>query len=273
MKEKKKKNNEKANLIDYSKYEEYISNFKPPIDQLIEELKRKLKETNCDGYILGMSGGIDCSTVAGLCAKGNIPCYLISMPYAESMKGTQENDAKLLADTFNLPLTTYNIAPIVLGIEDSLKYTNENMKFDTENGNEEMAFANISPRVRMTVLYNIAQAHNLLVLGTSNRSEIVMGYFTKWGDGAADVEPLKNFTKTEVRIIAKNIGVPQKIIDKAPSADLWNGQTDESEMGISYKDIDNYCLFPKTVDDQNIISIIEKAKMRNKHKMNVFSFN
>lgn len=265
--ENKKENN---NLIDYSKYEEYKSNYSPPIDQLINDLKNKLKETNCDGYVLGMSGGIDCSTVAGLCAKGNIPCYLISMPYAESMKGTQGSDTKLLADTFNLPLINYNIAPIVLGVEDSLKYANENIKFNTENGNEEMAFANISPRVRMTVLYNIAQAHNLLVLGTSNLSEIVMGYFTKWGDGAADVEPLKNLTKTEVRILAKSLGVPQKIIDKAPSADLWKGQTDEVEMGISYKDIDNYILFPKTVNNQNIINIIEKAKIKNKHKMNIF---
>lgn len=267
---KKEQNNKKVILVDYSKYEDHISKFEPPINQLIEELKNKLKQTNCDGYVLGMSGGIDCSTVAGLCAKGNIPCYLISMPCAESMKGTQKNDAKLLADTFNLPLTTYNIAPIVLGIEDSLKYTNENMKFDTENGNEEMAFANISPRVRMTVLYNIAQAHNLLVLGTSNLSEIVMGYFTKWGDGAADVEPLKDLTKTEVRILAKSLGVPQKIINKAPSADLWNGQTDEDEMGISYKDIDNYILFPTTVSDQNIINIVENAKIKNKHKMNIF---
>lgn len=267
---KKEQNDKKGILVDYSKYEDHISKFEPPINQLIEELKNKLKQTNCDGYVLGMSGGIDCSTVAGLCAKGNIPCYLISMPCAESMKGTQKNDAKLLADTFNLPLTTYNIAPIVLGIEDSLKYTNENMKFDTENGNENMAFANISPRVRMTVLYNIAQAHNLLVLGTSNLSEIVMGYFTKWGDGAADVEPLKDLTKTEVRILAKSLGVPQKIINKAPSADLWNGQTDEDEMGISYKDIDNYILFPTTVSDQNIINIVENAKIKNKHKMNIF---
>ena len=101
---------------------------------------------------------------------------------------------------------------------------------------------NVPPRVRMTYLYAFAGAKNYLVLGTSNLSELTAGYFTKWGDGASDFEPLKDLTKSEVRILAKYLGVPKEIINKAPSADLWQGQTDEDEMGMvsKFDKIDKY---------------------------------
>ena len=97
---------------------------------------------------------------------------------------------------------------------------------------------NISARCRMIVLYNMAKKRQYLVMGTSNQSEIMMGYFTKFGDGACDVTPLANMYKTEVRQIAALIGVPEDIITKPPSAGLWEGQTDEKEMGIRYEDLD-----------------------------------
>lgn len=250
------------------RYKEYLNNFERDIDikinKAIQLLKDKLEESHADGYIIGMSGGVDCSTVAGLCAKGNIPCYLVSLPCGESMVGTQENDSKLLAETFNLQLIQHNIQPIVLDIEDAQKHVDESMVYKTNKGNEDMAYANIAPRVRMTVLYNLAQTHNLLVLGTSNASEIVMGYFTKWGDGAADVEPIKDYTKTEVRIIAKHVGVPQRIIDKAPSADLWDGQTDEEEMGLTYDEIDRYIICGTVNED--VDKKIEKTVRKTQHK-------
>ena len=98
---------------------------------------------------------------------------------------------------------------------------------------------NISARCRMIVLYNLAKKRKYLVVGTSNQSEIMMGYFTKFGDGACDITPLANMYKTEVRQIARHIGIPEEIIAKPPSAGLWEGQTDESDMGIKYSDLDS----------------------------------
>ena len=106
------------------------------------------------------------------------------------------------------------------------------------NPSRSLERGNISARCRMIVLYNLAKKRDSIVMGTSNQSEMMMGYFTKFGDGACDVTPLANLYKTEVRQLARLIGIPEEIISKPPSAGLWEGQTDESEMGITYSDLD-----------------------------------
>jgi NAD+ synthase len=102
-----------------------------------------------------------------------------------------------------------------------------------------MAYANIKPRLRMTALYSLAQGHGYLVAGTGNKSELMVGYFTKYGDGGVDVEPLGDLYKGQVRLLAQNLGVPQPVIDRPPTAGLWPGQTDEGEMGITYDQLDS----------------------------------
>jgi NAD+ synthase len=105
-----------------------------------------------------------------------------------------------------------------------------------------LARANTKSRLRMVALYALANMHDFMVVGTSNLDEMTIGYFTKFGDGGCDCEPLAELTKDEVRSCAKALGVPQPIIDKAPSAGLWEGQTDEAEMGFTYEQLDAFCL-------------------------------
>jgi NAD+ synthase len=101
-----------------------------------------------------------------------------------------------------------------------------------------MALANLKPRLRMTALYYLAQSHNYLVAGTGNLSEIMVGYFTKYGDGGVDFEPLGELYKHEVRALARALGLPESIITRPPTAGLWPGQTDEAELGITYDELD-----------------------------------
>ena len=111
---------------------------------------------------------------------------------------------------------------------------------DSGDVSARLPLANLKPRLRMSTLYFIANSLNYLVVGTGNRSELTIGYFTKHGDGAADLLPLGRLLKSEVRELAIELEIPQSIIDKAPSAGLWAGQTDEDEMGFAYSDLERY---------------------------------
>ena len=119
----------------------------------------------------------------------------------------------------------------------------------------------------MTYLYEYAQINNLLVVGTGNLSEATVGYFTKWGDGAHDFNPIANLTKREVYVLAKHLHVPESILTAKPSADLWEGQTDEDEMGITYNQIDDFILKGTTGIDE-IDEIIKRKNEQNSHKLN-----
>lgn len=218
-------------------------------------IKLQVKEANAKGVVLGMSGGIDCSTVARLCQEGNVNIHLILMPYGENVNC---NDAMELINKFNFDFHTFNIKPVV----DALKISKDKSKYE----NIQLAEANILPRVRMTYLYQYAQLNNLLVIGTGNLSERTVGYFTKWGDGACDINPLANVTKTEVYLLANYLKIPNCIINKEPSAELWNGQTDEEELGISYEKIDKY-IFNGTSGDVEIDKKIQEKNSRNMHKV------
>ena len=126
------------------------------------------------------------------------------------------------------------------------------------------AKANIAPRLRMTALYSIAQTRNSLVVGTGNRSERYMGYFTKWGDGACDINPISDLTATEVFEFLRYLNAPEHIVTKAPSAGLFEGQTDESEMGVTYKAIDEYITTGNT--DEASKAVIDRYHMISEHK-------
>ena len=227
--------------------EENVKEYSKKIGEWIKDYRKK---SNSNVVVLGMSGGVDCSTVAALCIKNNINVHLILLPYGDDFKNSKSyQDAMELINKFNIKYEIFDIKPAV----DSLLIKNTNK----EENLLRLARSNIRPRVRMTYLYQYAQLNNLLVIGTGNLSERTVGYFTKWGDGASDLNPMGMITKKEVYIMAKNLGVPDCIINKKPSADLWEGQTDEDELGIKYSQIDEYILNGTTgnkIIDETIFS-------------------
>jgi len=188
-------------------------------------IREKVEETGAEGVVVGISGGVDSATVAYLAVRalGRERVLGLIMPYLENR---DLEDAKLVCESLGIPYKVLNIKPIVDEFERTVGDLDRKSK------------GNVMARTRMVLLYAHANAMNYLVLGTSNRSEFLTGYFTKWGDGASDYAPLINLYKTEVWKIAELIGVPENIIQKKPSAGLWEGQADEDELGISYRLLD-----------------------------------
>lgn len=193
--------------------------------------------------VIGLSGGIDSAVSAALTAKalgaGNVLGFML--PYSAS-------DPNSLAHALELA-TTIGISASVIPISG---WTDP--YFDSfEQQADQLRRGNWMARARMCVLYDQSAKHRALVIGTSNRSELLVGYFTQYGDSACAIEPIGHLYKTEVRLLASRLGIPASIIDKAPSADLWSGQTDEDEMGISYKVLDEvlYDITERGVDNWN----------------------
>ena len=195
------------------------------IDRITGFIREKVGEAGVGGVVVGVSGGIDSATVAYLAVRalGKDKVLGLIMPYYEN--GDLE-DAKLVCESLGIEYRVVSIKSIVDEFERAVG------ELDVKSR------GNVMARTRMVLLYAHANAMNRLVLGTSNRSEVLTGYFTKWGDGASDYAPLINLYKTEVWEIAKLLGVPERIIKKKPTAGLWEGQTDENELGISYRLLD-----------------------------------
>lgn len=196
------------------------------VETITEFLREKVEEAGVDGVVVGISGGIDSATTAYLAVRalGKENVLGLIMPYYEN---NDVEDAKLVCESLGIDYEVINIKPIV-----------ESFVFQLGFQPDRRSLGNIMSRTRMILLYAHANQLNRLVLGTSNRSEFLTGYFTKWGDGASDYAPLINLYKTEVWEIAKLLGVPERIIRKKPTAGLWEGQTDEDELGISYRLLD-----------------------------------
>jgi NAD+ synthase len=159
-----------------------------------------------------------------------------------------EADARLVADHFQLPTIRVDLAPsydhftgtLAQAVKDLPKELLPDAAHRSEDLKAKLPLANVKPRLRMTTLYFVANTLNYMVAGTGNRSELSIGYFTKYGDGGVDLLPIGNLLKSEVRAAARAIGVPDPVIDKAPSAGLWLGQTDEAEMGFTYAELEDY---------------------------------
>ena len=225
------------------------------LEHRLNWIRERVKAAGCIGVVVGESGGKDSATVTALCVRalGKENVVGITMP-CNSLSTDMEH-ARLVADAFGIKLIEVNIG----GAFTTLKNTIIN-----EHELNELAVANIKPRLRMTTLYAVAQTLNYLVVGTDNKSEMVMGYFTKWGDGGYDFNPLSDLTMQEVLQLGKELGVPEPILTKAPSAGLWEGQTDEKEMGVTYKAIEEYIKTGTT--DPASLEIIEKTNKRTAHK-------
>jgi NAD+ synthase len=195
-------------------------------DKITTWLKGYAAQAGCDGYVVGLSGGIDSACTAALCRRAVGANVLgVLMPCHGSTEDAEM--AYLVAEAFDLQTIVVDLGPVFDVLVAALPADLS-----------EMAMANIKPRLRMATLYALAQTHNYLVAGTGNKSELMAGYFTKYGDGGVDVEPLGDLYKWQVRDLGRELGVPQPIIDRPPSAGLWPGQTDEGEMGLTYDELD-----------------------------------
>jgi NAD+ synthase len=195
-------------------------------DEIAGWIRGEIEGAGLRGAVLGLSGGIDSAVVSGLCAKAVGPENVlgIAMP-AHSLPADIEH-ARLAAKTWGIEYREIDLS----GIYDAY--------IEILPEGSQLANANIKPRLRMITLYHHANTLNRMVVGTGNRSELEVGYYTKYGDGGVDILPIAGLLKVEVRELAREIGVPQVIIDRAPSAGLWEGQTDESELGITYEQLD-----------------------------------
>ena len=219
------------------------------------------------GFVFGLSGGIDSAVVARLCQMAApqrvlgvlLPCY--SHPQ-------DEEDARLVATTFNLTTARVDLGAAFDAVSESLHHAIKGLptQVNVLDIKQQLPEANIKPRLRMTSLYFIANSLNYLVAGTGNRSEITIGYFTKYGDGGVDVLPIGNLVKSEVRALAAEIGVPQRVIDKPPTAGLWVGQTDEAEMGFSYGTLELYLKDGPGAVPEAVASRIEQLRSSSEHK-------
>lgn len=199
------------------------------VESLTAFIANTVKDIGCKGVVVGLSGGIDSATVTKLCADALGPEKVLNVFMPSRV--TPAEDYKTTAELSSMWGTEYRVVDIQPAVDALAAVLLSGKETPLERGN-------ISARCRMTVLYNLAKKRDYVVMGTSNQSELMMGYFTKFGDGACDVTPLANLYKTEVRQVARIIGVPEPVIAKPPSAGLWEGQTDESEMGIRYEDLD-----------------------------------
>ena len=187
------------------------------------------------GVAFGLSGGIDSAVVAAL-AKQAFPHHTLGVIMPCHSDPRDAEDAAVVAHHFDVPATTVDLGPVYDLLVETLGACS------TDIPESRLACANLKPRLRMTTLYAFANQLDYRVLGTGNRSELAVGYFTKYGDGGVDLLPLGSLVKGEVRDLARHLGVPERILDKPPSAGLWADQTDEAEMGLIYEELDAYLL-------------------------------
>ena len=224
----------------------------------VEFIKNTIENAGAKGVVFGNSGGKDSALAGILCREAAENVLGVMMPCDTRRNyGDDINHAELLAKKYNIENITVDLTDAKKSVLDSI---------GERAGVTGSAKVNIAPRLRMTVLYTIAQSLGYLVMGTGNKSEYHMGYFTKWGDGAYDFNPIFDLTVTETYEFLKFLNAPEEIINKPPSGGLFDGQTDEAEMGITYKVIDGYLL--NGAADGEAKAKIEKIHNATEHKRN-----
>jgi NAD+ synthase len=231
----------------------------------IEELSQKLtlwigetvSQSGGKGVVLGMSGGVDSSVGAVLCKRAFPEATLGVIMPCHSSKIDREH-AELVAAKFHIPVKVV----VLDGVFDILIEALPDDGYDATT--RRLAENNIKPRLRMVTLYYFANRLNYLVVGSGNRSELSVGYFTKHGDGGSDLMPLGNLVKSQVRDLAGYLDIPREIIDKPPSAGLWEGQTDEAEMGLAYSELDRYLITGEA--DKEIKERVDFMMSKSGHK-------
>lgn len=233
-------------------------NMQKEIDHVVEWLQDQVKNSGTKGILVGLSGGIDSSVVAFLIKKAFPETSMgVILPCKSNDK--DKSDAEAVAKAANLDYKEIELTQV-----HEIMLKNIDDQLADQKGNHRLTDANLRARLRMTALYGIGNGMGYLVAGTDNAAELLTGYFTKYGDGGVDILPLANLTKRQVFQWAEYLGVPQSVIDRKPSAGLWEGQTDESEMGTSYNMIDDY-LEGKAIPEEDK-KIIETMNKRTEHK-------
>ena len=238
---------------DYSKITENIENF----------LLEKIEKTNSKGAILGLSGGIDSAVIAYICKrKLKEKTLAIIMPDTEITPNSETEDALKMISLTGIDYKLVDINPIV-------------KEYSMYLEPDEKSKGNLRARIRTNILYYYANLKNYLVLGSSDKSEYNIGYFTKQGDGASDITPIISLYKLQVREIAKYLQVPENVISKKSSPHLWKDHEAENELGITYEEIDSvlYCLLEKrlSIDEIEKITLIEKSKIEKIKELNINS--
>ena len=246
-----------------------IINPKEKTERITDFIKTTLKKTGFERMVVGVSGGVDSAAVLSLCARaiGVENVLAVKMPY-----GKQETEnADLIIDSLKISsinVFTVDIKPIV----DIIKTQINNPNLEIFNSLNLIREGNMMARARMMVLYDLAKQYSALVCGTENKSEELLGYYTRFGDEASDMEPIKHLYKTQVYQLAKYLGIPKEIINKKPTAGLWEGQTDYGELGFTYNEADEvlFQVFEKDASWKELKSQKSKVKTTTKNsKLNL----
>ena len=218
-----------------------MRDYKQEFENRVAFIKNILADSGAKGLVYGNSGGKDSALVGILCKAACDNTLGIIMPCSSKRNYDMDTvDAMTVAERFGIETRNVDLAPLMKAAVEQLEgITKLNPP----------AMINLAPRLRMISLYAVAASEQRLVVGTGNRSEAYVGYFTKWGDGAYDLNPISDLTVTEIYEFLRYLGAPSCVIEKAPSAALFDGQTDESEMGISYGELDAF-LFGQPVTDK-----------------------
>lgn len=199
------------------------------VESISSFIKDKLDESNSKGIVIGLSGGVDSSLVAYICAKSVGANKILGLVLPSKTTSSEDvKDAVKVAEELDIKYKVLNIDHLI----------NPFPKLCPECGKSNLANGNLKARIRMMLLYYHSNSMQRIVAGTGNKTELLVGYFTKYGDGGVDILPIGGLYKTEVREVADYVGVPKSIIEKAPTAGLWTGQTDEEELGIKYDLLD-----------------------------------
>jgi NAD+ synthase len=228
---------------------------------VVNELKKEIKYfLNDKNAIIGISGGIDSAAVAALCveAVGKDRVIGIQMPYGNQ----STEDGTILMKHLDIDFGDNSVINIKLIVD---VFSEELTMIE----NTKLTNGNIRARVRMSLLYAIAGGSNGMVMGTGNKTEILLGYFTKYGDGGVDVEVIGNLYKTEIFELARYMKLPECIINKAPSAELWEGQTDENEIGMTYKEMDGILRGIEFIDEYGVDISDELISKYGKEKIDI----
>ena len=233
-----------------------MRNYKIEFENRVAFIKSVLCESGLKGIVYGNSGGKDSALVGILCKAACENTVGIILPCTSKRNYDEDTaDAKEVAEKYNIETRTVDLTPVK---EAELK------ALDGVTTLNAAALSNIAPRLRMLTLYAVAAAENRLVAGTGNKSEAYVGYFTKWGDGAHDFNPIADLTVTEIYEFLRYLDAPKCVIEKAPSAALFAGQTDETEMGVSYAELDTYLSGSGISEEKK--TIIERLHNASEHK-------
>lgn len=221
------------------------------VPRLTAWLKEEVEGAGVAGVLFGLSGGLDSAVVCSLAERAVDArnCLGLIMPIGSA--GRDGELARKVADHFQVPSVEVDLNTPFSSMHDTLAEAGAAVAAQRgREGADRLAVSNLKPRLRMTALYYYANLLDYLVVGTSNKAELTMGYYTKYGDGGADLLPLGDLTKEEVRGVARMLDVPEEIVERPPSAGLWEGQTDEEEMGVSYAHLDRFLLEGTSGDEE-----------------------